>query len=132
MIEPSDSCEIVTYAERIKALFWIAAFNFVFPVIFNIVQLVFIFRDPDFMHGTYVLYCNTYLEIIGVLLATIWVSGTDSGSTRHSNVGRPPMPVALPDRDTLSTPEFAPPSTVTSCIELSAVSEGNIKKNSSF
>ncbi|KAI0705616.1 hypothetical protein C8Q76DRAFT_630340 [Earliella scabrosa] len=122
----------MTYAERIKALFWIAAFNLVFPVIFNIVQLVFIFRDPNFVHGTYVLYCNTYLEIIGVLLATIWVSGTNSGSTRLTNAGHPPMPVALPSGDMLSTPEFAPPSTVTSCIELSAVSDGKIKDNSGF
>ena len=69
-----------TYFERIKTLFWIAVFNFVFPVIFNVVLIVLAFVDHDFLEGSYILYTNNYVEIIGVLLATIWAAGK-----HHSN-----------------------------------------------
>ena len=42
----------------------------------NIAQIIFIFRDRNFVHGTYITMVNNYVEIIGVLLATLWCSGT--------------------------------------------------------
>ncbi|KAM5530906.1 hypothetical protein V8D89_015438 [Ganoderma adspersum] len=65
-----------TYFERIKTLFWIAVFNFVFPVVFNVVLIVLAFLDHNFLEGSYIIYTNNYVEIIGVLLATIWAAGT--------------------------------------------------------
>ncbi|KAI0705617.1 hypothetical protein C8Q76DRAFT_630402 [Earliella scabrosa] len=112
---------VVTCAQRMKALFWIAVFNFVFPVMLNIAVLVIRFRDPDFLHGTYVLYFNYYFDIIGVLLATIWVSGKNSQTLRD----HPPMPVALPTcQDTLSTSEFSAPSRLSPCMEFSTSGSG--------
>ncbi|PIL26412.1 hypothetical protein GSI_12169 [Ganoderma sinense ZZ0214-1] len=64
-----------SYVQRLKTLFWTAVFNFVFPVIFNIALLVLLFRDHDFVHGSYLLYTNNYVQIIGVLLATVFVVG---------------------------------------------------------
>lgn len=64
------------YVARLKALFWIGVSNFVFPVILNLVQLIFVFRDPSFLDGSYVFMVNTYVQIIGVLLATMWSTGT--------------------------------------------------------
>ena len=46
------------------------------------------FRDPNFLNGTYVYTVSTYVQIIGVILATIWCNGTsrygsdDKGSRR--------------------------------------------------
>ena len=60
--------------------------NFVFPVILSIIQLVFIFRDPDFLKGTYIYLTNSFVEIIGVLLATVWTSGSHWKSDSTSTV----------------------------------------------
>nr|VWP02054.1 Uncharacterized protein [Ganoderma boninense] len=59
-----------------STLFWISASNFVFPVLLNVAQLVLILRDGDFERGVLVLIVNNYVTIIGVLLATIWASGS--------------------------------------------------------
>ncbi|KAI0365827.1 hypothetical protein BV20DRAFT_953407 [Pilatotrama ljubarskyi] len=65
-----------TLSSRLRTLFWIAASNFVLPVLLNLAQLIFTFRDSSFLHGTYIFLVNTYVQIIGVLLATIWSTGT--------------------------------------------------------
>ncbi|KAI0655753.1 hypothetical protein C8Q70DRAFT_923107 [Cubamyces menziesii] len=65
---------------RLRTLFWIAASNLVIPVLLIMVQLVYIFRDSNFLHGTYVFFINIYVQIIGVLLATIW--GTSTRQTK--------------------------------------------------
>ena len=75
-----------SYTSRLKGLFWIAVSNFVFPVILSIVQLVFIFRDPDFLKGTYIYVTNSFVEIIGVLLATVWTSSSHWKSDSTSTV----------------------------------------------
>ncbi|KAM5530041.1 hypothetical protein V8D89_016286 [Ganoderma adspersum] len=70
-----------SYTARIRTLFWIALSNFIFPVIFDVAQLVLIFRDPNYIEGAYVISVNTYVSILGVLFSTIWASGS-SGSAR--------------------------------------------------
>ncbi|KAI9065226.1 hypothetical protein FKP32DRAFT_1568348 [Trametes sanguinea] len=60
------------YARRLKVLLWIAASNFVIPVMLNILQLVFAFRETDFIDGICVFLVNNYVEIVGTILATIW------------------------------------------------------------
>ncbi len=86
------------YFQRLKTLFWIAVFNFVFPIIFNVVLIVLIifnvvlivlvFRDHNFLEGSYIIYTNNYVEIIGVLLATIWATGTHDSSTKRLGYGQ--------------------------------------------
>ncbi|KAI0365824.1 hypothetical protein BV20DRAFT_1056099 [Pilatotrama ljubarskyi] len=61
-----------SYSSRLRTLFWIATSNFVFPVLLNLAQLILVFRDRDFIHGTLVFLVNTYVVVIGVLLATVW------------------------------------------------------------
>ncbi|KAH9478635.1 hypothetical protein JR316_0009092 [Psilocybe cubensis] len=77
-----------SYASRIKALFWISVSNFVFPVILSIIQLIMLFRDPNFLKGSYIFLTNDYVEIVGVLLATVWASTshwTDQNSSDISS-----------------------------------------------
>ncbi|KAJ7157788.1 hypothetical protein C8R46DRAFT_1112969 [Mycena filopes] len=64
-----------SHASKLRSLFFIAVGNFVFPCLLSLVQLIFVFRNPNFLDGTYVFFTNCYVEIIGVLLATIWVAG---------------------------------------------------------
>ena len=42
----------------------------------NLIQLIFIFRDSNYFHGSCVYVVNTYVQIIGVLLTTVWCTGT--------------------------------------------------------
>lgn len=65
-----------SYSARLKALFWIAVFNFVFPVILNIIIVVFSFRVSNILHIVDVITLNIYFEIVCVLMATIWCTGT--------------------------------------------------------
>lgn len=64
------------YVTRLKMLFWIAASNFVFPAFFDIVLLVSSstgFKGTVANNILLVLITNVYVEIIGVLFATIWI-----------------------------------------------------------
>lgn len=115
---------IYTYAARLKALFWIAVFNFVFPVLFNIAQLILIFNDRNFVHGTMVQFANNFLLVTSVLFATIWCSessrahtfrgqGTSYPMTKVGGTGELPIE---------STPQFAAGSDTSTQIQLSDMS----------
>ena len=95
-----------------KALLWIAVFNFVFPVILNVVIVVFSFREHNVLHVDDVINLNIYVEIICVLLATIWCTGTYWGSplsspnTVASNQGLGQRPCGK-TTDSLASAKFA-------------------------
>lgn len=62
---------------RIQALFLIALSNFVFPVILNVIQLGLIFSTTtSFFQASIVYMVNNYVNIIGVVFATIWSIGS--------------------------------------------------------
>ncbi|PFH53348.1 hypothetical protein AMATHDRAFT_137971 [Amanita thiersii Skay4041] len=86
-----------SHASKITTLFWIALSNFVFPVILSLIQLIYAFQGAQFLPGTYVQLVNGYVEIIGVLLATVWAAGTrwtlDRNPTEQISV-IPPMQFA--------------------------------------
>ncbi len=58
----------------LEALFWIAVSNFVIPVMLSIAQLVMIWISRNIMIVAPICMVNIYVEIIGVLLATIWAN----------------------------------------------------------
>ena len=66
----------VSYYDRLKTLFWISVSNFVFPVVLDLALLVLAFREGSFLDGAYVLLVSNYVDIVGVLLATIWTTST--------------------------------------------------------
>ena len=74
-----------SYAGRLKALFWIAVFNFVFPVVLNIVIVIFAFRERNVLHIDDVITLNIFVEILCVLLATICCTGTYWGGSTVSS-----------------------------------------------
>ncbi|KAI1795281.1 hypothetical protein LXA43DRAFT_939146 [Ganoderma leucocontextum] len=107
-----------TYASRLRGLFWIAVFNFVFPVILNVAVITFLFRDPNPEHGVNVMVVNIYVDIICVLLATVWCSGAhwqNDGPGLAGAQARVPEEVTI---QSLSAATFAPPSTHPSCTQL--------------
>lgn len=67
---------LASFRTRLASLFWIAVSNFLFPVLFSLIQIMFLFRDDGYITGTSIYLVNSYVEIIGVLFATVWVAGT--------------------------------------------------------
>jgi len=76
-----------SYPAQLRALFWIAVTNFVFPVFFNIAQYILIFRDSDNNDYWIVLVTNIYVQIIGVLFATVW-RATKPSESPSSTIGK--------------------------------------------
>lgn len=62
--------------KRLRGLFYMALGNFIFPLILNVIQIIFITCDRSFLHGTYVMFVNDYASIFGVVFATIWTSSS--------------------------------------------------------
>ncbi|KAF7351319.1 hypothetical protein MSAN_01563400 [Mycena sanguinolenta] len=74
-----------SYASRLRSLFLIALGNFVFPSLLSIIQMIFLFHNAAFLNATYVFVTNCYVEIIGVLMATIWAAGDHRSEDRGSS-----------------------------------------------
>ena len=78
---------IGSYGARLRTLFWIALSNFVFPVIFDVAQLILVFRDRNYFEGSSVVIVNSYVSILGVLFSTIWASGATQLGETSANYG---------------------------------------------
>ncbi|KZW03277.1 hypothetical protein EXIGLDRAFT_828639 [Exidia glandulosa HHB12029] len=65
-----------SFSSVLVDLMWIATFNFVFPDILNLAQLIVCYVHKDFTTATYISQANFHVTIIGVVLATVWVSAT--------------------------------------------------------
>jgi len=64
------------HSSKFQTLFYIGTSNFIFPLFLNIALLVHAFRYSDqVVTGSYVLLSSFYVQIIGVLLATVWAAG---------------------------------------------------------
>ncbi|KII84132.1 hypothetical protein PLICRDRAFT_46491 [Plicaturopsis crispa FD-325 SS-3] len=61
---------------RLRGLFLIAVSNFVFPCLFGLIQLILLLRTGGFLLCTYFNMVNNYINIIGVVFATVWSTGT--------------------------------------------------------
>ncbi|KIO00436.1 hypothetical protein M404DRAFT_763847 [Pisolithus tinctorius Marx 270] len=68
---------------RIRKIFYISAANFVFPLIFNIVLIIFITTTQLFVTSALLLLINNFVTVMGVLCATLWFSRSEWVRTRH-------------------------------------------------
>ena len=96
-----------------------------FPVLFNIAQLILIFNDPNFVHGTMVQFANNFLLVTSVLFATIWCSESSRTYTFHSQGTTYPVAKMAGGTHELpieSTPQFAAGSETATQIQLSDMS----------
>ncbi|KAK2467343.1 hypothetical protein APHAL10511_000578 [Amanita phalloides] len=63
------------WSSRLEGLFWITVSNFIIPVVMSVVQLVVAWTSQDIFDASPICIVNIYVEIIGVLLATVWAAG---------------------------------------------------------
>ncbi|KAI5998253.1 hypothetical protein EDD15DRAFT_311454 [Pisolithus albus] len=71
-------------SERIRQVFYISVANFVFPLFFNVAQIILDMTDRQSTAGAVVIVTNHYVTVIGVLCATLWFSGSEWARTRRS------------------------------------------------
>ncbi|THG97761.1 hypothetical protein EW026_g4309 [Hermanssonia centrifuga] len=67
-----------SYGSKLRTLFWIAASNFVFPVMLSLAQIIFLYVASDNFNAVYVallFFVNDIVEIVCALLATLLVVG---------------------------------------------------------
>jgi len=70
----SDSKGSTSYASKLQTLFWIASTNFVFPLIFVLVEIVMVFAGTATVIFSGVDVVKTYVTIISTTFATVWSS----------------------------------------------------------
>jgi len=63
-----------SFTNKLQSLFWIATTNFVFPLIFGMIQIITIFVGNDPVLSTSFQMTNTYVAIMSTVFATIWSS----------------------------------------------------------
>ncbi|KAH8818819.1 hypothetical protein DL96DRAFT_372252 [Flagelloscypha sp. PMI_526] len=70
---------------QLQKLFYLGLSSFVFPCILNIVSVIISYKASIFLNSfAYVFMANFYIQIVGVLLATIWVSKERSAQLSDS------------------------------------------------
>ncbi|KAI6030977.1 hypothetical protein EDC04DRAFT_2605240 [Pisolithus marmoratus] len=83
----TDSIKPVGISARIRQIFYISAANFVFPLIFNIVLIIFgtaiAVTDQLLAVAQLLALINNYVTVIDVLCATIWFSKSEGVRTRN-------------------------------------------------
>ncbi|KAK7043769.1 hypothetical protein VNI00_008381 [Paramarasmius palmivorus] len=74
-----------TAINPVQRLFYLALSSFILPCVFSITLVIVLFVKKDFYMGAYIFVTNLYLEIICVLIATIWAgkSRAESKSTKR-------------------------------------------------
>ncbi|KAF9225238.1 hypothetical protein BS17DRAFT_765840 [Gyrodon lividus] len=60
-------------SERVKQLFWISTYNFVFPFLLSLAQIsIYMSNEENYLIALYVEEANFYLTIMGLVFATVW------------------------------------------------------------
>ncbi|KAI6038867.1 hypothetical protein EDC04DRAFT_1843295 [Pisolithus marmoratus] len=90
----TSSIRIGGISERIRQIFYISVANFVFPLLFNIVQIILITTDRSPHTGALVLLINNFLAVVGVLCATLWFSGSEWVRSRKEPSSDDPFPLS--------------------------------------
>ncbi|KAF8203505.1 hypothetical protein K438DRAFT_1820254 [Mycena galopus ATCC 62051] len=63
-----------SYSSKLQRLFWIATTNFIFPLIFGVIEIITVFVGKDVILAASFEMVNTYVAIISTVFATIWSS----------------------------------------------------------
>ena len=80
----ANSSHPATVSQKITTFFWISTSNFVFPVLFGIVQIsIYMSKPNDYLLAVYVNVVNVYVNIMGVVFATVWAAEARWAAVHH-------------------------------------------------
>lgn len=77
---------LASFADTVRTLFWVAATNFVVPVLFSLVQIIVVYRDVNVFVVNDIVLVNTSIAVIGVVFATVWAGTTHWTQTQTRTV----------------------------------------------
>ncbi|KAG1730415.1 uncharacterized protein EDB91DRAFT_1059488 [Suillus paluster] len=66
-----------TFGQRLRALFYIAISNFVFPSLLSLAQLVVVYKNVYVLTVNEIVLVNTMVAVIGVVFATVWAGSVN-------------------------------------------------------
>ncbi|KAI6155767.1 hypothetical protein BKA82DRAFT_4082557 [Pisolithus tinctorius] len=89
----------------IRNIFLVSCANFVFPVIFNIAQMICITTDRSYSTTTVLLLVNGYVSVIGVLGATLWGRAQSYAPASQQGHARPPLIYQRQGHPPISAPQ---------------------------
>ncbi|KAJ7493716.1 hypothetical protein FB451DRAFT_448267 [Mycena latifolia] len=98
-----------TFASKLQTLFWIAATNFVFPLIFGLIQIVTACAGTDIILSVAVGMVNTYVAIISTVFATVWSSTSSLKEAIAQNNRVVPQPLVFRTGPMMDTTLSIPP-----------------------
>ncbi|GJE96288.1 hypothetical protein PsYK624_124820 [Phanerochaete sordida] len=61
-----------SFTDTVRTLLWVAATNFVVPVLFSLAQIIVVYRGVDVLVVNDIVLVNTSVAVIGVVFATVW------------------------------------------------------------
>ncbi|KAJ7493755.1 hypothetical protein FB451DRAFT_1360475 [Mycena latifolia] len=99
-----------SYASKLQTLFWIAATNFIFPLIFGLIQIITAYRARENLLPQTVGLVNTYVAIISTVFATVWSSTSSLKEALAQNNPVVSGPLAFDIRQTANTMSHMPPA----------------------
>ena len=94
---------VTLIGSTLEALFWIAVSNFVIPVVLSIAQLVVLWVSQNIFIVAPIMIVNIYVEIIGVLLATVWAVGSQWQEEKCSRSSVPALTTVTVEMDESAT-----------------------------
>lgn len=81
---------LASFTDRIRTLLWVAATNFVVPVLFSLAQIIVVFRGVDVLVINDIVLVNTSIAVIGVVFATVWADTAHwTQEHSHTSLGNP-------------------------------------------
>ncbi|KAI0326460.1 hypothetical protein GY45DRAFT_109113 [Cubamyces sp. BRFM 1775] len=94
------AAHLASFADTIRTLLWVAATNFVVPVLFSLAQIIVVYRDVDVLVVNDIVLVNTSVAVIGVVFATVWAGSAQwaSDQSRTALNGSEPSRIIFQDR----------------------------------
>jgi len=79
-----------SFSDRLLSLFWITSTNFIFPLVFNLCQVIILFVSNNLLLAASIENVNIYVSIISCVFASIWASTSSyqEAIASHSNLDK--------------------------------------------
>ncbi|KAF8180025.1 hypothetical protein K438DRAFT_1725677 [Mycena galopus ATCC 62051] len=87
-----------SYQSRLQKIFWITSTNFVFPLIFNLIELIAVFTGSPVSLYAIFEEVNAYIAIICTVFATVWsstISFKEAIAQNDTNPSSKPMVIRV-------------------------------------
>ncbi|KAF9040442.1 hypothetical protein BDZ89DRAFT_1035087 [Hymenopellis radicata] len=71
---------------QLRTLFWIASTNLIFPIIFGVIEIAFLFQPQLQLTASMIYSANIYVSVVSTVFASVWASTSpfrDTAALQH-------------------------------------------------